>query len=213
MFLQLFYLNLIAPRGKGHYPSHFYFEHQFSGSLPYRRFKLTKKSATGLAIICALLIGSIVLAQEANQTETQPDAAQNAAMLKVFARSTKIDGVTLNFVLLNDHTVDALFQGAGKYAIRARANMATTFYIMGTPEKDITLDTGFSVEQDGKQFTGQPINIKNFKTGTVAKGTKIDGLVQLAQKLDLAHPFTIKGAHNSSVEFKLSEEALKLMTN
>jgi hypothetical protein len=173
---------------------------------------LIKKILLVLAIICAL-IGPIVLAQEENKTDAQPDAAQNAAMLKEFARSAKIDGVTLSFVLLNNHTVDALFQGAGKYAIRARASMATTFYVMGKPEKDITLDTQFSVEQDGKQFPGEPINIQNFKTGAVAKGTKIDGLFQLSQKLDLTHPFTIKGSNHASVEFKLSPEALKLMAN
>jgi hypothetical protein len=167
-----------------------------------------KKSLLVLAIICAL-IGSIALAQEASKTDSQADSV----VLKEFVRSGKIDGVTFNFVLLNNRTVETLFQGSGKYAIRARANMATTFYVIARPDKDITLDTKFTVEQDGKEFSGEPINIQSFNAGPVAKGTQIGGLFQLSQKIDLTHPFKIKGANNSSIEFKLSTEALKLIAN
>jgi hypothetical protein len=62
-------------------------------------------------------------------------------------------------VLLNDRTVDVLFEAPGKYAMRARARMATTFFVQGTPEKDIQLDSRFVVEQDGQTVAGTSHNI------------------------------------------------------
>ncbi len=153
-----------------------------------------------LAILCALG-GSVVFAQEANPQ----------ALLKEFTRSIKLDGYTLSLVLLNDKTVDVLFQAPGKYAIRARANQATTFYVQGVPEKDMPIDTKFSAEQDGQTIVANSMNIKNFDGNTVAKGTRFDGLLQLDKKLVLNHPFKIKGTHGA-VEFKLSEDALKQLT-
>jgi len=159
------------------------------------------KRLFALVIVCALG-GGFVLAQESNPQ----------AMLKEFTRSVKLEGYTISFVLLNEKTVDALFQAPGKYAIRARASQATTFYVQGVPEKDMPIDTKFSAEQDGETIAGSAMNIKNFDGNTVTKGTRFDGLVQLDKKLDLKHPFKIKGTHGS-VEFKLSEEALKLMSS
>jgi hypothetical protein len=153
-----------------------------------------------LLVVCSLG-GCFALAQESNPQ----------ALLKEFTRSVKLEGYTISFVLLNEKTVDALFQAPGKYAIRARASQATTFYVQGVPEKDTLIDTKFSAEQDGETIAGNAMNIKNFDGNTVTKGTRFDGLLQLDKKLDVSHPFKIKGAHGS-VEFKLSEEALKLMT-
>jgi hypothetical protein len=87
--------------------------------------------------------------------------------------------------------------------------MATTFYIQGTPDKDIQLDTKFVVEQDGQTLTAASHNIKNFADGTATKGVRIDGILQLEKKLDLTHAFRIKGTH-AAVEFKLTPEDLKL---
>ena len=152
-----------------------------------------------ITLVC-LLLGSIAGAQEPNP---------NAALLKEFTRSIHADGVMLSFVLLNDRTVDVLFEAPGKYSIRARARMATTFFVQGIPEKDIMLDTKYTVEQDGQTVAGTSHNIKNFTDGAVTKGARIDGILEMEKKLDLKHPFKIKGSH-SAVEFKLSPEALKL---
>jgi hypothetical protein len=160
-----------------------------------------------LAVVCAL-IGSFALAQDSNPGP----AIDTQTLLKEFTRSAKLDGYTLSFVLLNDKTVDALFQPPGKYAMRARANQSTTFYVQGMPDRDIAVDTKFSAEQDGQTIAASSLNIKNFDGTKVAKGTRIDGILQLEQKLNLAHPFKIVGSHGS-LEFKLSEEALKIIQN
>ena len=158
-----------------------------------------------------VFLGSIVIAQEANQVAPELSDAKKSDLLKEFTRSVQIDGMILSFVLLNDRTVDALFEAPGKYSMRARARMGTTFYVQGTPEKDVKIDTGFTVEQDGESVKGTSSNIKNFTDGgLVAKGTRVDGVVELGKKLNLAHSFKIKGK-NSTVEFKLSPEAIKLM--
>ena len=138
------------------------------------------------------------------------EPANNQAILKDFTRFGQADGLSWSFVLLNDRTVDVLFQAPGKYAIRARANQSTTFYVQGTPEKDVQIDTTFVVTQDGKTIAGTSHNIKNFAAGTAAKGLRIDGILQLDQKVDISRPFTIKGANNLSVEFKLTPEAVQL---
>jgi len=134
----------------------------------------------------------------------------NQSTLKEFTRSGQGDGLTWTFVLLNDRTVEVLFQAPGKYAMRAGANQTTTFYVQATPEKDIQLDPKFEVEQGGKTFAGASHSIKNFAAGAVTKGDRIDAVLQLDQKLNLAHPFKIKGANNFSLEFKLSPEAVQL---
>jgi hypothetical protein len=153
-----------------------------------------------MIVLVCLLLGTMVFAQESNS---------NAALLKEFTRSVSADGITLSFVLLNDRTVDALFEAPGKYSMRARARMATTFFVQGMPEKDMQLDTTFVAEQDGQTVAGASHNIKNFINGTATKGVRIDGILELEKKLDLTHSFKIKGNHGA-VEFRLSPEARKL---
>ncbi len=134
----------------------------------------------------------------------------NQSMLKEFTRFGQAEGLGWSFVLLNDRTVDILFQAPGKYAMRARANQTTTFYVQAMPDKDVQVDPKFEVEQDGKTISGMCHNIKNFAPGTVTKGTRIDGIFQLDSKLNLERPFTIKGANNLAVEFKLTPHAVQL---
>jgi hypothetical protein len=168
-----------------------------------------------LMIIFALcaVCSAIGFTQDSNQTAPAQNTAFNAKSVQKFTRNAQLDGVTLNFVLLNNKTVDFLFSGDSKYSIRAQANAATMFYVQGITDKDITFDPQFEVTQDGKTYPGSVVNLKNLQTGHLAKGTKISGLVQLAQKIDIAQPFKIKGAHNASVEFKLSQDDLKLLEN
>jgi hypothetical protein len=171
----------------------------------------TKKNLI-IAVLFTLL-ATVLMAQDTNQAAPEQTAAQKSAIIKEFTRSAKMDGVILNFVLLNNKTVDALFSGDGKYALRARANSATTFYVQGVPEKDITFDPKFVVEQNGKTFAAEAINMSHLQAGAVSKGTQISGLIQLSQKIDLDKPFKIKGAGKAAAEFKLSSEAIKLLEN
>ncbi len=152
-----------------------------------------------IGLVC-IFAASVAFGQESN----------NQSVLKEFTRFGQAEGLGWSFVLLNDRTVDVLFQAPGKYAIRARANQSTTFYVQATPEKDLQVDPKFEVEQDGKTIAGTSHNIKNFTPGMVTKGTRIDGILQFDQKLNLSHPFTIKGANNLAVEFKLTPEAVQM---
>ena len=170
------------------------------------------KKSFAIAILFALF-SSLVIAQDADQTEPALSADEKSALIKEFSRSSQTDGLTLNFVLLNNKTVDVLFSGSGKYAMRARANAATTFYVQGMPDKRISFDSQFVVEQDGKTFKGEAINMKNLETGSVEKGTQIAGLIQLGEKIDVTQPFKIKGNNNAAAEFILSKEAIAILTN
>jgi hypothetical protein len=159
------------------------------------------------------LFGIPAMAQDSDQTAPELSKEQMNEIIKAFTRPARMDGVILNFVLLNNKTVDALFQGSGKYAMRARANAATTFLVQGVPEKDITLDPQFEVEQDGKTFKGETVSMKNLEAGRVLKGAPITGLFQLSEKIDVTQPFKIKGIQIASAEFKLSKDAIRLLAN
>ena len=179
----------------------------------YRKERVLPK-ITGFAfVILSALFAFAAMAQDAAQTETELTSEEKTAIIREFSRTAQMDGIILNFVLLNNKTVDLLFAGSGKYAMRARANAATIFYVQGTPEKDIKLDPQFVVEQGGKSFKGKAINMKNLEAGSVPKGSQISGLVQLAEKIDVTQPFVIKGTGDAAAEFKLSEKAIGLMAN
>jgi len=160
------------------------------------------KKALMVLLAILVLIGAAV-AQSAST------GSPESSLIKEFTRSSKTDGLVLSFVLLNAKTVDALFQAPGKYAMRATANQTTTFYVQGTPEKDIKFDTNFSVEQNGQKINCKVANIKNFASGNVAKGEMINGLIQLESKLEVGQPFKIVGPAGT-VEFKLSDQALEM---
>jgi hypothetical protein len=179
----------------------------------YRKERiLAIKKNFAIAILFALF-SSLIIAQDADQMEPALSAEEKSVLIKEFSRSAEMDGLILNFVLLNNKTIDALFSGSGKYSMRARANAVTTFYVQGVPDKKISFDPRFVVEQDGKTFKGEAINMKNLETGAVQKGTRIAGLIQLGEKIDVTQPFKIKGTNNAAAEFKLSKEAIELMTN
>ena len=162
-----------------------------------------------LAAVFFVLVAA--MAQEQAPTQPPAEPKPDPSILKEFTRSVKLDNLVMNFVLINDKTADVLFQPPGKYAIRARARMSTLLYLQGTPDKDLKqVDTQFKCEQDGQTMNGTAMNIKNFEGNAVAKGTRIEGLIQFEKKIDPTHAFKVHNA-NMSVEFKLSPEALKIM--
>jgi hypothetical protein len=172
---------------------------------------LTKKSL--LVFVLCVLLSTVVIAQDTNQAAPEMSQAQKSTLIKEFARSATTDGVVFNYVLINNKTIDILFSGDAKYAMRARANAATMFFIQGIPSKNLTqFNPKFVIEQNGKSFEGENVNIKNLQAGAVEKGTKIEGLIQLAQKIDVTQPFKIKSPAGV-IEFKLSKDAIKLLEN
>jgi len=159
------------------------------------------------------LFSTVAIAQEANQAAPEISAAEKANIIKEFARSAEMDGVTFNYVLLTNKTIDILFPGDAKYSMRARANAATMFFIQGVPGKKLgQFNPKYEIEQNGRTFDGESVNISNFQAGTVEKGSKIAGLIQLTQKIDVTRPFKIKCA-SGSIEFRLSSNAIKLLQN
>ncbi|MBI4457315.1 MAG: hypothetical protein HY644_15660 [Acidobacteria bacterium] len=138
----------------------------------------------------------------------QPAHEGGPSRLKDFTRSIKFDGLILNLVYLNDRTVDALFQAPTKYSMRARAKQTTMLFVQGMPEKEINLDTTFTIEQGGESITATPHNIKHFEDGKVVKGERIDGILEFSKKVDLSKPFKVKNGKESA-EFKFSEDLTK----
>jgi hypothetical protein len=120
--------------------------------------------------------------------------AQVNEQLSEFMRPLPIDGLPLAAVHMNDRTVALLFQPPTVYAMRAKANEVTSFYVQGVADKAIELDTtAFSVEQSST-YPATPISIHNFTKGKVKlmKGDRVDGVLTLARKLDYTHGFTLK---------------------
>ena len=160
-----------------------------------------------------VLITVVVLALACALAAAQ-DSNEKTKLVKDFTLTADMDGLILNFVVLNNKTVDAIFSGTGKYAIRARANASTVFYVQCVPDKDIDFHPEFRVEQNGFYIDAKTSDIKNFKEGPVSKGTRMEGLVQLSRKIDLSKPFKIVNTENdAAAEFQVSEETLNLLKN
>ncbi|MBN2321109.1 MAG: hypothetical protein JXR49_18665 [Acidobacteria bacterium] len=165
---------------------------------------MVTKKVLIIVAICAL---SFTLA-------TAQDSEEKTKLVKEFTLTAEMDGLILNFVALNNKTVDALFSGSGKYAIRARANASTMFFVQCVPDRDIDFNPEFRFEQNDFLIDAKSSSIKNFKAGPVAKGTRMEGLVQLSRKIDLAQPFKIIDTSNeATAEFQLSTETLDLLKN
>ncbi len=159
------------------------------------------KKTVAIAVLCFLAV-----------TTTAPqfvNSQDSMTVLKTFTRPGKIEGMTVSLTFLNDKTIDLIFSAPSKYAIRAKANQATAFYVQGVSEKSFTLNNIFTVEQDGQTYNCSAVNIENFAGGSVAKGARVKGILQLEKKLDLTHPFKIKNANNS-IDLNFSDAVKQL---
>jgi len=160
------------------------------------------------AVIAFAMLGVPARALEAPSQAASPE--ENAVVLAEFTRSAQLDGLILNFVHLNNRTVELLFPGPEKYSMRARANLMTMIYVQGTPEKEVQLDTEFVMECEGDTIAGTPHNINNFAAGPASLGERIDGILMFEKKSKPADPFIIKGTH-ATVTFRFSDVALRLL--
>jgi archaellum component FlaG (FlaF/FlaG flagellin family) len=136
------------------------------------------------------------------------------SQLRDYTRTIGGDGLTLSLVHLNEKTVAIMFQPPTMYAMRARARENTLFYVQGTAQRDVELDTtNFTIEQDGQIVTATPVNIKHFTRGkvTVPRGERVDGVLAFARLIDVSKPFRVR--HGSdSVEFRFTQEQIQAMT-
>jgi hypothetical protein len=136
-------------------------------------------------------------------------SADAAKMVQMFSSPIKTDGATLQVVILNDRTVEALFPtSAAKAALRTKGRMTTVFFISGNVTKEFEFDPTLKVDQKGKTFEGKASSMKNFTAGKLAKGQQIQGMVELPEKLDLYEPFKVT-LSGKSVEFRLNEDDVR----
>jgi len=143
------------------------------------------------------------------QTSAEPPAPGTNALVD-YTRQIKYDGLTLSVLLVNNRTVEILFQAPLKYSMRARAGQQTLLYVQGTTQKDFDLTNTFTIEQDGQSIAGVSTSMKNFVNGKVPAGQRIDGIVEFPKKIDIGKPFTVKNG-SGSVQFILTPEAIKAL--
>jgi hypothetical protein len=158
------------------------------------------KKVFALLVLAACALPVVAGAQSA----TDP-----AKMVQIFSNALKTDGATLQVVVLNDRTVEALFgQSPAKAALRTKGRMTTVFFISGTVTKDFEFDPTLKVEQKGKTFDGKASSMKNFTAGKIAKGEQIQGMVEMPEKLNLYEPFKVT-LSGKSVEFRIGEDDVR----
>jgi hypothetical protein len=122
--------------------------------------------------------------------------------------------VSLGLVHLNDSTAPIIFQPPTLYSMRGLAHTQTMFYVQGTPEKNVEIDTtNFIIEQNGETLSAAPTNIRHFERGKVAvpKGDRIEGVLTFAKMVNVSQPFTVKHG-DASVKVKFSSDQIKAAT-
>ena len=136
------------------------------------------------------------------------------SQMKEYSQILSTQSINLTLVHLNDTTVPILFQPPTLFAMRARAKQATMFYVQGTAQKEVEIDTTkFTLSQDG-MANGTPTNIKNFMRGKnkVPQGERVDGVLTFMKQVDLARTFTVNYDQDWGVEFKFTANQIRSMT-
>ena len=133
----------------------------------------------------------------------------NAKMLQMFSAQARPDWGSLNVILLNDRTVEALFGASpAKAAFRTKARMTSVFFVQGTANKEFEFKPEITVTQKGETLPGKITPMKNFAGGKVAKGEQLQGLVELPKKLNLYESFKVT-VGGQAVDFNLNEDDVR----
>jgi len=159
------------------------------------------RKVLGLLTLAACVIPVMAGAQSA----TDP-----AKMLQIFSSPIKTDGGNFQVIILNDRTVEALFGSSpAKAALRTKARMATIFFVQGVPNKEFEFKPDVTVVQKGETLEGKvtPVS-KNFVAGKLAKGDKVQGMIELPKKIDLFEPFKFN-MNGQTAEFRLNEDDVR----
>ena len=121
--------------------------------------------------------------------EAPPDVNQ---LMRDFGVRSSVDGLDLLLVHLNDKTTDALFEAPAKYSFRAQARQVTMFYVLGSSDLPVTVETEFRIRQESLDVRLTPHNLSNFEAGTqVAPGESFTGILALNQIIPLRIAFSI----------------------
>ena len=154
-----------------------------------------------LALVCGM--PSMLVAQGAG------GAADSGKMVQIFSAPIKTEGGEFTVVILNDRTIEALFgTSPAKAALRVRARMATILYIQGVAGKEFEFKPDVTAVQKGETLEGKPSNMTNFVAGKVAKGAKVQGMVEFPKKLNLYDPFKIT-MNGQTAEFQLNGDDVR----
>jgi hypothetical protein len=133
----------------------------------------------------------------------------NAKMLQMFSANARPDWGTLQVVLLNDRTVEALFGASpAKAAFRSKARMTSVFFVQGTANKAFEFTPEVTATQKGETLTGKVTPMKNFAGGKVGRGDQLQGLVEFEKKLDLYESFKVTVA-GQAVDFNFNEDDVR----
>jgi hypothetical protein len=137
-------------------------------------------------------------------------ASDAAKMLQIFSAPLKTDGGTFQVIILNDRTVDAIFANSpAKAAFRTKARMTGLFFVQGTANKDFDFKPDATIVQKGESLEGKSTAMsKNFVAGKIAKGDKVQGLIEFPKKIDLFEPFKFT-MNGQTVEFRLNEDDVR----
>jgi hypothetical protein len=155
------------------------------------------------------LLALLVVAACAMPVFARAQQADNQKMLQIFSAQARADWGSLNVILLNDRTVEALFGASpAKAAFRSKARMTSVFFIQGTANKEFEFKPEVTVTQKGETLTGKITPMKNFAGGKVAKGDQLQGLVELPKKIDLYESFKVN-VGGQSVDFNLNEDDVR----
>jgi hypothetical protein len=159
------------------------------------------KKALAVLVVAACALPVVLGAQA---------AADPAKMLQIFSSDIKTDGGTFHVVILNDRTVEALFgTSPAKIALRTKARMTAVFYVQGVAGKEFDFKPGATVVQKGETLEGKPTPVsKNFLAGKIAKGDRVEGMIELSKKIDLFEPFKFT-MNGQTAEFRLNEDDVR----
>ena len=131
-------------------------------------------------------------------------------MLQIFSSPIKTEGGNFQVIILNDRTVEAIFGSSpAKAALRTKARITTVFFVQGTANKEFEFKPDITVVQKGETLEGKVAPLtKNFVAGKLAKGEKVQGMVELPKKLDLFEPFKFI-MQGQTAEFRLNEDDVR----
>lgn len=158
------------------------------------------KKVLALLVVAACALPVVTGAQQ---------SADNAKMVQAFSAQARPDWGTLQVILLNDRTVEALFgTSPAKAAFRTKARMTSVFFVQGTANKAFELNPEITVSQKGETLPGKVTPMKNFAAGKVGKGDQLQALVELTKKVDLYEPFKVT-VGGQAVDFNLNEDDVR----
>ncbi len=159
------------------------------------------KNVLAVLVVAACALPVAMGAQMANDS---------AKMVQIFSSPIKTDGGDFQVIILNDRTIEAIFGNSpAKAAFRTKARMTAVFFIQGTAKKEFDFKPDATIVQKGETLEGKPTPMsKNFVAGKIAKGEKVQGLIEFPKKIDLFEPFKFT-MNGQTAEFRLNEDDVR----